>query len=320
MNTNDEDETFTRELLKAAGPRPSVRAEDLDAIKDAARAVWEERYGSKSRFRRQRWLLPVAAAVLIFVGVAAWIATRRPAVDAPIPRILVAKVEQVKGPNAHTQGQLLHAGFIVETRDGTSRLALRLEGGQSLRLDAGTRIRLTSSSLVELQRGALYVDSTSRDRLVIRTGAADFRPVGTQFEIRLDAGVTRLRVREGRVSVAHHRRSDIASADEELLIGDDGNVSRARIRSDDPAWQWVVDAAQMPPIDGRTLDSFLRWIAREKGWKLTFATAEASDVARAAILHGSVDMLTPEDALRTVALSSGIEYRVRDGALIVSVN
>lgn len=81
MNSRDDDETFTRELLERAGPRPAVAEEELTAIRDVARAAWRERYGRRERSRS--WMLPLAArggvfgatgsaASAFFAGGAAW--------------------------------------------------------------------------------------------------------------------------------------------------------------------------------------------------------------------------------------------------------
>ena len=70
-------------------------------------------------------------------------------------------------------GEPVYAGAVVETRAASNRVApdrnasgpaapgraaLRLAGGPSLRLDADSRVRIPSSSVVELERGAVYVD------------------------------------------------------------------------------------------------------------------------------------------------------------------
>lgn len=317
MRTNDDDETFTRDLLQKAGPRPAVPESDVAAITDAARAEWTRRYGKPRRFAPQRWLLPLAAAIAIGIGLAAWLSQRAP--GAPVPAaVLAAHVERVAGSVALAPGQEVRTGTVIETEDGTSRVALRLVGGQSLRLDGMTRVRLVTPSLVELQQGALYVDSTRVDGLTVRTEAGLFTPVGTQFEVRVGGGTTQLRVREGRVAFRHQEDSDIAAAGETLSIGADRKIARTRLRADDPHWQWAAGIARMPPIEGQTLEAFLRFCAREQGWKLEYATPAAAALASSAILHGSVDGMALDDALRTVALSSGAGYRVRDGVLVVT--
>jgi ferric-dicitrate binding protein FerR (iron transport regulator) len=316
--STDDDEMFTRELLQGAGRRPSPPDEDLAAITAKARVVWEERYARKRSYRR--WILPIAAALAIVIGLAVWTSTRRPIVDAPAA-VVAATVERVTGSVALTPGESLFAGSLIETKDDASRVSLRLTRGHSLRLDAATRVRLVSPTLVELQRGGLYVDSMGSDQLTIRTAAGLFTPVGTQFEVRVGGdATTQLRVREGRVAFHHERTSDVAAAGDELSIAADGKIARARVRPDDPQWRWAVDVASMPSIEGRTLDDFLRHCAREKGWTLEYASPAAAALASKTILHGSVDSLSLDDSLRTVAMSSGVRHRLRDGVLIITTD
>jgi len=312
MMMNEDDETFARELLKNAGPRPLPPEEDLAAIESAARAVWQERYAKQHTAKW--WALPLAAALAIAIGLAIWM-SRAPETQAPTPAIVAASVEHVAG-SLHLP-DTLPAGFTVETPDETTRVALRLPNGQSVRIDGATRVVLVSPALLELQRGALYVDSTRLDNLVIRTKAGSFTPIGTQFEVRVDESTTRLRIREGRVAFDRENRRDVATAGEELSVDARGNIARAPLRADDPQWQWVIALAKLPAIEGQTLEWFLRFFARQQGWKLEYASPSASELASKTILHGTVEGMSLDDALRTVARSTGIEYHIESGVLSV---
>ena len=58
-----------------------------------------------------------------------------------------------------------------------------------MRLDADTRLGLVSGSVLELHRGAVYVDSGAlAQRLEIRTPFGIARNVGTRFDVRLGSG------------------------------------------------------------------------------------------------------------------------------------
>jgi len=335
INEYDRDEEkLTRDLLESAGKRPQVPEEEVAAIKSAARAAWRSRYAQPRRILPgRRWLLPLAAALFGGVVLIWWSLTSRTAIQPPFA---AARVERLNGtvmaalPQAQANrrfplapGQPLEAGSVIETRDGTaeSRTALRLTGGQSLRLDAGSRVRLVSSEIVQLDRGAVYLDSLGRGAVTIRTAMGDFQPAGTQFEVRVgNDGIwlTRLGVREGRVRCERREGSLLVAAGEEVILHRDGSVVRGQIRPDDPSWDWVSETLPMLDIEGRNLRAFLDWVAREKGWKLRFSTDEAASMSQTIILHGSIDRLTPTEALRTVTLSSGFEYRVSDGILTVS--
>lgn len=304
----NDDEKSIRELLQAAGPRPAIAAEDADAIKRAAREAWRARYGRSPW--KSRWLIPLAALFILGFAVAWWIASRE---DDRRPPLVVAHVERVSGIASLAARQPLVAGTVLETAEGN--VALRMPGLQSLRLDVHTQIRLISPKLVQLERGAVYLDSGHRGSVTVRTFAGDIQPNGTQFEVRVDGARLRVRVREGRVAIGPRLH---AGAGDEILI-ERGAITRDRIRADDPAWEWASALVPMPEIEGRSVGTFLDWIAREKGWRLRFASTEAESRAHTTMMHGSVRELTPLDALSTVMLSAGMEYRLVSGELIVDL-
>lgn len=317
------DDEFTRELLEGAGAPPSVPDEDVAAIKRAARAIWQQHHAApRHRMRSSRWLIPVAAALLGGLVLGWWTLRPRPAAPAPI----AARVDRISGTVIASQEPVvasdqLPAGSVLRT-GLQSRIALRLAGGQSLRLDTLTTVRLVSSRVVELDRGAVYLDSppdSLPDGVTIRTTSGEFRPVGTQFEVRLDdAGTAHLRVREGRVVLKRESGAVTAEEGEELIVQRDGTIIRGRFRSDHPSWDWILAAVPMPDIEGRTLRWFLEWVARENGWKLGFDSDRIAALSDTIILHGSVGDLSPEEALRSVTLGSGLAYRVSDGVLTLS--
>jgi FecR protein len=329
MNSSMPDDDEVGRLIGEAGPQPSMPADDLAAIRDRARAEWKKHHGRRSRFRLVA--LPLAAALAGVALLSLW-TLRRPA-SVPAPVALVAgRVERVRGEvrvrraNGMTErllaGEELRSGTVIVTGDQSgSRAALRLAGGQSLRLDAGGEVLLAAAPVVRLDRGAVYVDSPGGavpDSITVRTAAGDFHPAGTQFEVRIDAGhAIQLHVREGEVRLNRGWASIAARAGETLTIEPAGSLVRGQIAPNDQAWDWVVDAAPVPAIEGRSLATFLRWVARERGWKLVFE-GDTSSVSESTTLHGSVGQLSLENALRTVTLSSGVDARYANGTLIVS--
>jgi ferric-dicitrate binding protein FerR (iron transport regulator) len=200
-----------------------------------------------------------------------------------------------------------------------------MAGGASVRLDTQTRVRLASSSLVELDSGALYVDTggpaAGHEPVAVRTAAGLFRSFGTQFEVRAEAqgGATRLRVREGRVRLERGAESLSTGAGQELVVRRDGTVERRETTADGPAWEWIAESAPMPDIEGMKVRTFLDWLARERGWRVEFADAETAALANSVVLHGSIAHLTPLEAPDVVLPSGGLGYRVAKGKLVVFV-
>ena len=328
-----DDEKGLRELLEEAGPRPPLAETDLERIRAAARAEWRGRWASgRTGSRRSAW----AAAAVLFLGAATLLWVRR--APAPAAETSIATIERVTGEVFRTApgaapvtlstdavGSPIPEGAAIETRAGSSpgRLALRMAGGASVRLDAQTRVKLASASVVELDSGALYVDTggpaAGNESVAVRTAAGLFRSIGTQFEVQAEGGATRLRVREGRVRLERGGDPLTTDAGHELVVRRDGTVERHETTADGPEWEWIVASAPMPDIEGVNVRTFLDWLARERGWRVEFADAETAALADSVVLHGSIAHLTPVEAPDVVLPSSGLGYRVAKGKLVVFV-
>ena len=70
-------------------------------------------------------------------------------------------------------------------------------------------------------------------------------------------------------------------------------------------------------LEGRSLRDFLLWIAGENGWQLRYADAAVEEKASTTILHGSIQGLTPEEALSAVLPTSGVAHRLENGVLLI---
>jgi hypothetical protein len=80
----------------------------------------------------------------------------------------------------------------------------------------------------------------------------------------------------------------------------------------------VLATAPMLDIEGVTVRAFLDWTARETGFRVEFADADAAALADSVVLHGSVAHLTLDQALATALASAGFDHRLIDDRLIVS--
>jgi ferric-dicitrate binding protein FerR (iron transport regulator) len=170
-----------------------------------------------------------------------------------------------------------------------------------------------------LEGGAVYVDSGGKGPpLEIRAGRGVARDLGTQFEVRMDAGVTRVRVREGEVAWDQAGRSEKASAGSEIDIDERGEVRRAAISPHGPEWTWVQQVAPPFELEGRTVGEFLDWVSRETGFRVRLEGADAARLAKATVLHGSSSGMTPEEALSAVLPTCGLVHRVENGQIVVS--
>ena len=276
--------------------------------------------------------MPLAlAASLIGAVLAGWLWMRRAPAPAGPPVALVARVEWLAGEvNLDSRlatgvGAELAAGTTVATAPGEppARVALRFASG-SVRLDAGTRVRLVSASRLELERGAVYVDSdpaaAGGGGLEVETALGLVREIGTQFEVRLEdrgAGALEVRVREGRIEIEGARETHPVAAGERLRLSDDGSAERRPLAPDASEWGWVIAAAPTPEIEGMSLRAFLDWSCRETGRSLRFEDPSLESTAAGIVLHGTIEGLGHEEALGVVLAGAGLEHRVEAGSLVI---
>ncbi len=337
-----EEEEMVRRLLEMAGPPPAIPQEDLDVISVAARSAWRAELRRRSEAPPQRrrrplraFALGLAAALAVAVGLALWWAAQQDRVPP-----MVAWVEEVAGPvhleaaaddlRAITEGDPIPLGSVLRSGDGgkrQGRASLRLPDGATVRLDVESRLRLVSATVLELERGALYVDtetgprpSRTREAIEVRTPVGTVRDIGTQFAVRVvDRERTALlvRVRDGAVLTEQRGHTFLTRAGQELLLHRDGASERRAIAAHGQGWEWVLAATPGFDIEGRSLREFLDWVSRETGWRIVLADEGLADSAGEIVLHGSIGELPPDQAPFAVLPGAGLEGKLEDGRLVV---
>lgn len=341
------DDDMTGRLLRVGGMRedvpPAREARVKRAFLDECRAVAQART-VRRRLSGAAVLLAIAAAVLVAVRVGRPREIVAPA--APIVSPIVATVvtpiggtvERLEGDvsrrdasGAATPGAAALAdtaapialGDRVRLGDqieagATGRVSVRLTNGASARFDRASRARLVSADRLELDAGAIYVDSgPASPRLEIVTPYGLVRNIGTQFEVRLRDASLRVRVRSGIVEV--HRGAEVASArpGTELTLGP-GQATSRTVAPYGEDWTWVEHLAPAFEIEGRSLAAFLEHVCREQGWTLAYSDPQLARDSSGIMLHGSTAGLQPSDALAVVMKTSGLTYQIVDGELTVA--
>jgi hypothetical protein len=316
-------------LLKLAGRRRSPGPDQMRRAREAARVEWIRTLRVRGRRR-----LVIAAAVTIATGALAsatwlWPSRALPDVDPPEVATLQRSVGSVRVTDAAGrqrdssiagEAMRVRAGDRVEMA-GPSRAAFELADGTSVRLGGGTLVGFESNERLELTRGVLYVDANPGRRtraIAINTPFGMVSHVGTQFELRVQPDSLNVRVREGEVAVVVDGSSmrQTSRAGEALLISRGRAAVRSRIATSGPEWDWVTTIAQPFRLEGATVAAFLEWVSREQGWHWEYADAATKRRAERTVLHGSIEGLTPEEALAAVLPASGLTSR-RDGDRLI---
>ena len=326
-STAPDDDELAR-LLRVAGPRVEAPVDRSARVRRSVHQYW--RADTRRRARRH-WIWASLALVSTAALVSLVIRIGLPSM-APVPAAaaIVARVERLDGVvKAWPEGASLadartlapetgvHADEWVTT-GAKGRVALRVTNGVSLRLDVGSRARLSSAMVIELEEGALYVD-TGREvtGLEVRTALGTARDIGTQFEVRVRDSALRVRVRTGVVEPWRDDRPISARPGTEVRVTD-GEIVSSAVSPFGPAWDWVAGIAPALEFDGRPLASFLEGISREHGWTVHYADTALEREAGDIILSGPVTGLTPHEALEVAVASSGFVHQLQDGEVVVA--
>jgi ferric-dicitrate binding protein FerR (iron transport regulator) len=214
-------------------------------------------------------------------------------------------------------GGAITAGRAVATRPGLYA-ALALAGG-ALRLDENSRLRIDSPREIVLMQGAVYVETSQGIKqdssLQVSTSLGVIRDVGTRFEVRIAGDRLRVRIRDGEVVVSARGATARAGGGMEVSTGAQGLLTRAA-PTFGADWEWIARTAPRFDLAGRNLAEFLDWVSREGGYTIS-VDDETRATAKSVILQGSVEGLTPVEALDVVLPSTGLEHRIIDGRVVI---
>jgi ferric-dicitrate binding protein FerR (iron transport regulator) len=197
---------------------------------------------------------------------------------------------------------------------------LILVGGFALRMDRNTAAVVHSGERLTLERGVLYVDSGStrtKPPLQIETSIGIVRPRGTQFQVSLRNQSLSVSVREGAVAVDGSAGTWQVRSGERLVVGGQAAPERQAIARSGAEWAWISPLAESFVLEGATLTAFLDWVGREQGWRWRYGPAAPRPRRDDVILHGSVEGMTPEEALAAVLPTCGLEFEIDGDSLII---
>lgn len=312
-------------LLAASGAREAPPESQQREVRAAVESEWRALVTARQRRRRiGSW---AAAATVAAVAASAWWA--RPMLSPPAePFARLARsqgtVEYREGSDGSwrhvADGTRIAAGAALRTGQA-GRAAIEFDSGLSLRLDQGSRVAFATPVEAALEGGAVYVDAgggeaaTSRE-FRLQTDYGEVRHLGTQYEARVADGTLRVAVREGHVGVGTAATGQVAAAGEQLLFTPAG-VERSQLSPHDAQWAWVGSVTPPFPIEGRTVEEFLAWAARETGREVRYASPAAAQRAREAVLSGSVSGLAPEQAVRAVLSTTSLQPRIEAERILV---
>ena len=310
------------QLLRLAGPRPLPDSAPMARARAAAHDEWM-RVVAQRGWGRSWWAFTGVALVTSTLLVATWSFLRpvRPVVRqdqiATIQTMTGSLMVESSSEGRRTvgvRGSALRAGDRIETPRG-SRVGVSLAGGIDIRLNEATVAILDTANRMTLTTGMVYVDAgvvPHPSGFQIDTSLGTVRHVGTQFEVRLIDSALRVRVREGAIALEAPGARWTSSAGEGLLLLPGRMPERLRIDLSGPDWQWLTDLARPFQIEGARVIPFLDWVSREQGWRWEFEQPAMRRRVEAIVLHGTIEGMTPSEALAAVLPTCGLSFR-QDG-------
>jgi len=342
---SDRSEDWVERLIRLADDGPEVPRKALEEARAAIRPVWR---AEVRVWARRRWLRRAGIGVAAAAGIVlAASVVLRVGMEGPAPPERAATVARLTGEvellGPHGTAQPLDATdlgreLVIGSRlrsgpDG--RAALLLVGGQSLRLDHGTRLRLASAQVIELDTGAVYIDSgrgsgtaadsrpadsrsTTGSGLEVRTFMGIARDIGTQLEVRRVKGRLSIKVREGAVALLRGSEELEVRTGAALELRADGTHVTSTLAPHAPEWRWVESVAPPFEVDGRPVVAFLDWVSRETGRQIRFASPEVERFSATTTLHGTIEALRPSEALDLVLAGCGLRATRHEDRLLIS--
>lgn len=317
------------ELLRHSAPRPAPGAAETAAARAALKGEWRELYGRRRAHRR---LTTYAIAATVLLGIFTALLMSRPPVPAGNP---VGHIDKSFG-SVHLLGEnaelrpasglaAVLSGQTIVTGSGAG-LAIAWGTGGSLRIDEATRVRFRDAEHVFLEQGRVYYDSTpglvagtdtgQMPPFELETAHGDVVHTGTQYMVETDRDRLIVSVREGEVRVDGRFHEQRVAAGQRATLAGSRRPEVLAIGRSGSYWDWVARTTPDADVDGWTLYRFLGWAGRELGVELQFE-GDAEDIARAAILRGTID-IPPAEALRLRLATAALDWRLEEGVLYIS--
>ncbi len=322
----DMSEHEVEKLIRMASNGPKIPVDGAERLKETLRPVWQHEVRVRRWRRRSLVIGTLAAAACAVVAVTTMIdmgvssPAPAPAATTVIVRGECEVADQVGATRwigAGSGSTAIAVGSRLDTGD-SGRVAVGFTEGGSLRLDVRTSVRFLSPKRIELERGGVYFDSEDRELgIEVVTDGASVRDIGTQFEVRREAPALIVRVREGLVSVTRDRELVEVGAGNQLTAYRGRGSELRPLSPTAEVWSWVHLVSPPFPIDGRTAAEFLDWVERETGLGVEYDDDATRLVARAAVLSGRIDDLTPGQAVQLVLPSCGLAAEVSGGELLI---
>jgi ferric-dicitrate binding protein FerR (iron transport regulator) len=295
------DDSALSTLLNLAGPTAEISPQIEKRVYANVRGEWSR---TANRPRAARWVIPFALAATVLIAVL---------INDPVTDTARHAIGTVA-----SSGDEVFVGDVIDT-DVDSGMSIWLNDEISLRVDQDTVLSVVAADKFELMAGRVYIDTGDRiysDRhITIVTASGRATDIGTQFSVSYDDADMSVAVREGRVDLTGDRESRSAVRGQKLTLRAGQAIQVGSVELVGPEWDWAVALAPEFALEEHSLLDFLKWVSRETGLELVFNSDDVRAAARISRAYGSIEGLTPLEAVEAVLATTQFRYSI-DGNTI----
>ena len=314
-------------LLKKVGPREEPSAEMAARVRANVHAAWQEQVaeqatrehevsGDRSWFRMVAGMAAVTCAV--YVG---FTLQQDPVTEAVIASLDTGTSSVMVSSDGlswqSADRTTFEAGTYLRAED---RVSMTLASQMNIRLDHGAEVRLDGPGGVHLVTGSMYADSYERvtpGDFQVSTRFGTATDIGTQFLVTSSESGWSVQVREGEVHLVDGGHARRLQPGVRIEIAQNDEAVESAIPADHDSWAWTESVRPGFDIDGRPVDDYLRWVARETGRELRYASPAARATATESRLSGTIANMTATDSLQQVLPATDLRLITTDDGVIM---
>jgi hypothetical protein len=324
-----DEEVEINHLFNGIGERATPSTEALARAKAQSAEVWQEVVVQQRQQQKRKWRSTMAFAATGLLAIAAVMFLR---VESTASWELELAMGQLEIQQSSTDREVssLTAGTLAtgtqQMLAGTQVLAtentrLHFASGAELRLAQSTSVKFLAADRFELLSGRVYIDTHNRADITVVTSIGEIADIGTQYSVTQAPDGLDVAVRSGSAVLTTSSKRYQADADPTsagiIQVTTAGVVSQRQEPKSASRWDWIHTTHT--GYSSHEVSQVLTQIAQDLGVALHYASVGDQATLANVTYAGDLSEMEPKQALKLVALSSGIRWTLDTAMLRVSI-